>query len=657
MRRSFTILSGVLLAAALLLSCCQGRKPGGTVEFRGRQVDLNDFLTTFPYSTWGFVLSDDASKLFYLRNGETSPLVMLDLSASTDLADGQIICDDDFSKKSFWHAKYNEREHAIYWAGDERNDEIINLRRLDLSTGRQEVLTDVPYIYGWDFNQDKTQAAYIARLGQNEQRLDELHLIDLATKEDRLVFTDNPDFRMTWSEVALSPDAKGAVVAVLKNADRTWTNMAYLDFETGKMRILTDPAKEGSLDGAVALTPWYSNDVAYFTSDQTGYANIYRFDRKTGQVRQITFYEKQGVAARWIEAGGRKLLMGVRTSPVESVVSVIDPDTGAELAAEHYPVTLTFMTSTGRTGYFSAGATNIPFQIWKLSYTDGSLQKEVVLDLPEPTRRKMVSSVPERLEIPTFDIDPATGKTRLLHAYLMTPEHPLPKDEAIVMVMSFYGGENAYDMEHQIFTRAGMYVLSPSPRGSSGFGRDFAALNDHDLGGNETLDMIACGRFISEYLGIPPERVGCFGMSHGGYETMRLMTFPGEVNGHKDSFPYGFGVAVAGFSDIILEHEHSNIPDWTYLEAGDPATEHDKLMDRSPISHVDKITGPLLLIHGTHDNRVHPGGSQLMYDALKAAGKPVEYLKVEGQGHGFKGFENQKLYYETIFDFIEKYVK
>ena len=657
MRRTNHFLSGVLLAAALLLASCSSGKQDGVLTFHDRDVDLNDFLTSFPYSTWGFALSDDASKLFYLRNGETSPLVMLDLTESTDLAAGRIICDDDFSKKSFWHDKYNEKEHAIYWAGDERNDEIINLRRLDIATGKQEVLTDVPYIYGWDFNQDKTKAAYIARLGQNEQRLDELHLIDLATKEDRLVFTDNPDYRMTWSEVALSPDEKGAVVAVLKNADRTWTNMAYLDFETGRMQILTDPLKEGSLDGAIAITPWYNDDVAYFTSDQTGYANIYRFDRKSGKVQQLTSFQKQGVVARWIEADGRKLLMGVRTSPVESIVSVIDPETGAELVAERYPVTLTFMTSKGAAGFFSVGATDIPFQIWSLTYAGGRLLKQVVLDLPETISKKMVASHPERLEIPTFDTDPETGRTRMLHAYLMVPENPLPKDQAIVMVMSFYGGENAYDIEHQIFTKAGMYVLSASPRGSSGFGRDFAALNDHDLGGNETLDMIACGRFISEYLGIPPERVGCFGMSHGGYETMRLMTFPGSVNGHEDSFPYGFGVAVAGFSDIILEHEHSNIPDWTYLEAGDPATEREKLMDRSPINHVDKITGPLLLIHGTNDNRVYPGGSQLMYDALKEAGKPVEYLKVEGQGHGFKGFENQKLYYETIFDFIEKYVK
>jgi dipeptidyl aminopeptidase/acylaminoacyl peptidase len=47
-----------------------------------------------------------------------------------------------------------------------------------------------------------------------------------------------------------------------------------------------------------------------------------------------------------------------------------------------------------------------------------------------------------------------------------------------------------------------MYVLSPSPRGTSGFGRDFAALNDRDLGGNEIIDIIYCAQYISEKLGV-----------------------------------------------------------------------------------------------------------------------------------------------------------
>ena len=655
MRRNFTMGMLLLMAAFLFFSCAKQPKEG-SVHFVDRDVDVKSFLTGFPYTTWGFYLSDDATKLYYLRNDEPSPLVMLDLDECTDIDKGRVISNDDWSKKNFWHPSYNDKDCFLYWMGDQANDEKIDLYRMDPATGETTCFTDVPYIYGWSFNDAKDKAFYVARIAQQgDDHTDEFHILDLKTLEDKTVCTDRPDFRMTWTEVSSSPDDSGCMLTVLKNVNRTYTNIAYLDYATGKYKVVTDPTKEASLSGCAVISPWYSNDVAYFLSDQSGYANLYTYNRKTGKTAQVTDY-KQDLSAKWITADGEKLLATVRTSPEGSRVAVLRPD-GTELVSEMYPATLTLQTTVDNRMYFTAGATDILFQVWTVVYEDGALKQSVLVDLPEKTRKSMIASHAEKISIPTFDIDPATGQTRMLHAYLMVPEKPLPKDKSTLMVMSFYGGDNLYDMEHQIFTAAGMYVLSASPRGSSGFGRDFAALNDHDLGGNETIDMIYCARYVSEMLGIPPERVGCFGMSHGGYETMRLMTFPGEVNGFKASFPFGFGVAVAGFSDIIYEHYHSNIPDWDYLEAGDPVTERDKLMDRSPISHVDKISGPLLLIHGDHDDRVDIGGSQMLYDALKAEGKPVEFLIMEGQGHGYKGIDNQMRYYKTILEFIDKYAE
>ena len=642
---------GMLLLSAAF-SCSSPEE--GTIEFLGRNVPVQSFLEGFPYSTYGFYLSDDATKLVYTRNTDGSPLLMLDLEESTDIGKGKVISADDWSKKNFWEPHWNEKDGCLYWMGDQANDEKIDLYRMNAATGELTCFTDVPYIYGWGFNDDKTLAGYIARISQSENdHVDEFHVLNLETGENKLVCTDKVDFRMTWSEVSFSPDNTGAIVTVLKNVDRTHTNMAYLDFASGEYKVITDPALEASLSGCAAVSPWYSQDVAYFLSDQSGFANLYAYNRVTGETAQVTDY-KADISAKWMEADGEKLLVAVSTSPEGSVVRVLTPD-GGELTSAQYPATLTLATTVGNKAYFRAGATDILFQIWEVCYEGGALQQKVVVDLPAKTKKSMIASHAQKLSIPTFDIDPATGEQRLLHAYLMVPENPLPADAARLMVMSFYGGENAYDVEHQIFTAAGMYVLSASPRGSDGFGRDFAALNDHDLGGNETIDMIYCARYVSEMLNIPPERVGCFGMSHGGYETMRLMTFPGEVNGFKTSFPFGFGVAVAGFCDIIWEHYHSNIPDWDYLEAGDPVTEKEKLMDRSPINHVDKVSGPMLLIHGDHDDRVDIFGSSMLYDALKAQGSPVEFVVMEGQGHGYKGIDNQMKYYRSILDFIQNY--
>ena len=425
MKRLFTT-GMLLLSAAFLFNACAPKQDAGKVQFLDREVDVASFLTGFPYSTYGFHLSQDASRLIYVRNTDGNPLLMLDLSESTDIAEGKVISADNWAEKNFWSPEYNEKDGKLYWMGDQANDEKIDLYRMDPRTGETECFTDVPYIYGWGFNDDKTLAGYIARVSQTENdHVDEFHVLDVVSGENRLVCTDSPDFRMTWSEVSFSPDNSGAMITVLKEVNRTYTNVAYLDFATGRYKVVTDPSKEASLSGCAVISPWYSRDVAYFLSDQSGYANLYAYDRRSGKTTQVTDY-KQDLSAKWIEQGGKKYLATVRTSPEGSDVAVLTPE-GQEVAQAHYPATLTLQTTVGSKMYFQAGATDILFQIWTVDFDGSALKQEVLVDLPEATKKSMVASHAQKLSIPTFDIDPATGQTRLLHAYLMVPENPLPK--------------------------------------------------------------------------------------------------------------------------------------------------------------------------------------------------------------------------------------
>ncbi len=647
MKHFNTLLIAGALLCVLPLSSCRQNQAEGIVHFQDRKINIKAFLTDFPYQPYSFSLSEDCSKLFYLKTDTVNSLLMLDLTSENNLDAGVCLSDIDFSKRNFWNHRYNTADSCLYWIGDEKNDEIINIWRLNLQTGAAEKLTDVPYIYGWGFNPAGTKIAYVARLGQNESRLDELRILDLLTLKETVVYCDTPAFRMTWTEIAWQPDEKGVLLSVLKNADRTFSNIGYVNFEDRSLKILTDTLLPASLDGTEVIPDWYSSGSGFFLSDQTGYPNVYSYNIENKQVTQITRFETD-TRVEWIDCEGQRKLLAVQNAPAGTKMLLIDPATGQVLCEETYPAELRFAGNNKDRVYLYAGAVDIVFQLWAVSVSDNEINREIVVDLPGVKKEEMITSTVERLTIPSFDRD--------LHAYLLIPKKPLEGDKSMVMIQSFYGGSNEYDMEHQIFTEAGIYVLSPSPRGSGGFGRDFAALNDKDLGGNEIVDIIYCARYISEKLGIPPERIGVFGMSHGGYATMRLMTFPGTVNGITASFPFAFGVAVAGFSDIIYEHNHSNIPDWTFLEAGDPVKDSVRLQDRSPINHAEKITGPLLLIHGNHDNRVNIEGSRMMYKKLMDLKKPVDFLEVEGQGHGFKGLENNMLYYKTIFSFLEKAV-
>ncbi len=129
------------------------------------------------------------------------------------------------------------------------------------------------------------------------------------------------------------------------------------------------------------------------------------------------------------------------------------------------------------------------------------------------------------------------------------------------MITSFYGGGNYFDVRQQIYCEAGISWLSPAVRGSAGFGKEFGALNDGDLGGNEIIDLFYGARYLEGKLGLDPAQIGVTGGSHGGYATMRALTFPAATNGRNESYDFGFGMNHAGFSSIVTFYDATNTPD------------------------------------------------------------------------------------------------
>lgn len=90
------------------------------------------------------------------------------------------------------------------------------------------------------------------------------------------------------------------------------------------------------------------------------------------------------------------------------------------------------------------------------------------------------------------------------------------------------------------------------------------------------------------------------------------------------------------------------------MEAGNPITNQAKIIDRSPLYHAEKLSGPLLLCHGNHDNRVDIEGSRLMDRMLTHLSLPHRYVEFEGLGHGVKGKEPLKMFYRNVFHFLDE---
>ncbi|MFC1550760.1 S9 family peptidase [Candidatus Neomarinimicrobiota bacterium] len=619
------------------------------VEFKDRKIDLKPYVEGFPYINFNPFY--EAGKLYYYDQDSTTLLKEINLSGELDLSKGNLVSDIDFSKRNVWGIDYRKSDNHLYWAGDEFNDEVINLYKLNPVTKIITKLTDVPYIFGWQWNREKNKIAYVARLGVMENRLGELRIIDLETLQEKTIVSDEPGFRFIWRAPSWQPEGKGIVVPVVKNGNRTFGNLVYIDLKSKKWLMVTDPDKPRIFP--YAYKEWLNNNEFMYFSNEDGYNNIYSYNINSNISKQITKFKKDVKDAELISVKNRPYIFTILENPIETEILLIDPISAKIVHRQTIDLNIEILDNDGQKLLIESTSATVKFRIDEISTNNEKFSFTTLVDIPTDLKEKIIQTHRERIEYPTFDIDPETGNTRMLHAFLYHPINPLPKDQQMVMIQSFYGGENYFSTRTQILAEAGIYVLSPSPRGSSGFGREFYSLNDKDLGGNEIIDIIYAGEYISEKLDIPASRIGVYGGSHGGYATMRLLTFPGEINGNKAHFDWGFGISHAGFSDIIHFYENCNIPDWVTLEAGDPKTEESKLKDRSPLYHADKMVGKLLLTHGTNDSRVPIEGSRWMADSLQKYQKDVTLVEFEGQGHGVKGLDNTITRYKAWFEFLD----
>jgi dipeptidyl aminopeptidase/acylaminoacyl peptidase len=620
-----------------------------TVTFKGRTIDLAPYVEGFPY--YGFAPVLETGEMFYYERGESDRLKRVNLGEATNLGRGDVISDIDFSARNVWGLRYHAGDGQLYYSGDARNDEIINIWRLDPQTGHAETLTDVPYVFGWRWDEARERIAYVVRLADKEERQGDVRILDLTTGNERILAQDVGSMRFTWGSPSWRPGNQGIVFSANQDADRTYGNLVYLPLHpapgTVETLLETDVPRNVSV-----LEKWPDEDTFLYLSNEGGYTNLYRYDLTSRESERLTVFRDdiRSIQLLESEAGLRAVVVLQRAAENEliyldtvsgMILDRMTVDSNVSITDEHNGEMVLYSTSA-----------RTPFEMSRLRIRNG-FHVEPMFGLPESLERQISHCEVERLEYPTFDTDPATGQPRILHAFLYSPQNPLPENERLALITSFYGGGNSFSNQVQILCEAGIFVMSPSPRGSSGFGQEFAALNDADLGGNEIIDIIYAGRWLSDRLGIPPSRIGPYGGSHGGYATMRLLTFPGEINDYETSFDWGFGISHAGFSDIYRFWELSNIPDWVTLEAGDPHTERAKLDDRSPINHAHRLTGPLLLTHGSNDSRVPVVESRTMYEALREAGMPVVYHEFEGQGHGIRGLENTVRNYRAWFEFLE----
>ena len=251
---------------------------------------------------------------------------------------------------------------------------------------------------------------------------------------------------------------------------------------------------------------------------------------------------------------------------------------------------------------------------------------------------------PELISYPSFD-------GRDIPAWLYRPK----RRGRTPVVVSIHGGPESqerpvYQPLYQYLVSRGIAVLATNIRGSSGYGKTYQKLIHHDWGGGDVRDWDHAVKWLHEQDWVNLERIAVWGGSYGGFAVLSCVTRLPDY--------WRCAVDIFGPSNLVT-FVRAVPPTWKrFMDqwVGNPDTEAAFLTERSPITYVEQVKAPLLVIQGAKDPRVVKPESDQMVERLRTLGRDVEYEVFEDEGHGFTRRSNELRAFRLSADWLEKYL-
>jgi dipeptidyl aminopeptidase/acylaminoacyl peptidase len=532
----------------------------------------------------------------------------------------------------------------IVLCADHDGDEFHQLYMLEPDQGWPDKLTEEPevqhYVGGAAWSPDGSKLAYAAN-ARNPSDM-EVWVRDVGSGETRAVFGEG----LFSFPGRFSPD--GSKLLALDFRNNSDASIHLVDLETGETRELTPHEDEAMfLPG-----PW--------APDGSGF---YMLTDVAGEFRGLAFYDLASDRYDWVEeptqdvddvtasTDGRVLAWLVndngydrlRLRDLETGRDLPEPDLPAgsrpHLTGAEPPLAL---SPDGSHAALILSTPRRPPEAWVVETATGKAAPVTDSRMGGLHEDDLVDV--ELVSYPTFD-------GREIPAWLYRPE----AEGRVPVVLSIHGGPEAqekplYQPLYQYLLSRGIAVLATNIRGSTGYGKSYQRLVQRDWGGGDLQDWEHAAKWLREQDWVEPERMGVYGGSYGGFAVLTCVTRLPQY--------WAAAVDIFGPSNLVT-FAKAVPPTWKRFIArfvGDPETEADFLIERSPITYVENVQAPLLVIQGATDPRVVKGESDQLVEKLESLGREVEYVVFDDEGHGFTKRPNELKAYGLAAGWLEKHL-
>ena len=294
--------------------------------------------------------------------------------------------------------------------------------------------------------------------------------------------------------------------------------------------------------------------------------------------------------------------------------------------------------------YFVLSSASKPGDVIRYDLITGAFEQLTFSDTAGIDTKHFVE--PELVFIPSFD-------GLKIPAFLYRPEgysgRPAP------YVVYAHGGPSSqfrpsFIRNFQHLLANGIGVIAPNVRGSSGYTSEYMALDDYRKRLDSIRDFKAVADWLVQNQLADPKRLAIKGGSYGGYVVMASLTeyptrFTAGINSVGIVNFVTFLEQTKGYRRKVREMEYGPLTDRKFLES------------ISPIHKIDRVTSPLMIVHGENDPRVPVNEARQIIEALRTRGGEVESLIFPDEGHGIRKLSNRKVAYRRMADFLLKHLR
>ena len=395
------------------------------------------------------------------------------------------------------------------------------------------------------------------------------------------------------------------------------------------------PARKvaGGSDESIFQPAWSPAGVLHFTSDRSGFSNLYRVS-SDGQVACLCAAEAEFATPLWVFGLSTYAWLDEAT-----LVCVYQKSGFWHLGTLHGetgrldPVVtdLTELGSVfardGRALFIGGSAAQAP-ALYALSATDRNVQ---LFHRPSPD---LVAA--NAVASPQAVSFPISGNATA-HGLLYLPKNPdweATGDERPPLLVICHGGptgstSTALSLNVQFWTSRGFAVLDVNYRGSTGYGRAYRKALDGQWGVADVEDCIAGARMLAAQDLVDGKRMAIRGSSAGGFTVLCALAF-------HDTF--AAGASYYGISDLEALAQDTHKFESHYLESlvGPYPQRRDIYRARSPIHAADRLACPVIFFQGLQDRVVPPAQAENMVQALRSRGLVAPLVTFPDEQHGFR---------------------